>query len=244
MNDESLTVHRAEIRKRLADENIFATELLLIVLDVYGERAPDGSIDVGNSEVLEWLPNITITDLEFRFDVRIPESSIDKLGAACSLITTNYFFKDVTRFIDICNALSGSGPNPEYVDLADADEVLWGVYEASQIYPPDPEDEDDMFNEEIEGYIRMTLAAEGLDYDLTALGTPVSSRSFGTGDPVLEEAMGAASYEASHEVLSDLSETINKYKERLASLPLRMKPTTKKAEDFGTLTSLSTLADL
>lgn len=134
----------------MAAEESFATPLLLIVLDMYG---PDA---------LTWTPETIRIELEEDLGIKIPKVTLDKIMAAVTIVTTNYFFKDVTRFIELCNVLSGDDFQPDEFDPADVQEVLWGITEASLLWPPDGEGQEDSFSPEIKEYLAQVLKETGV----------------------------------------------------------------------------------
>jgi hypothetical protein len=92
--------------------------------------------------------------------------------AAITIVTTNFFYKDVRRFIELCNILSGDDFQPDEFDPADAGEILWGVTEAMILWPPDDDPDDTEFSPEIQTYIGQVLDLEGIEDppDLLRLG--------------------------------------------------------------------------
>jgi predicted RND superfamily exporter protein len=87
---------------------------------------------------------------------------------------TNFFYKDVGRFISICNILAGDDFNPEVFDPADTDEMLLGITEAMLLWPPDEDKNDSEFCEEIREYIKQMLKVEGIlhPFDVLRLAFP------------------------------------------------------------------------
>lgn len=141
---------RAIARAFMTAEESFATPLLLLVLDMYGHDA------------LSWTPETLRMELEEDLDVKIPKVTIDKIMAAITIVTTNYFFKDVTRFIELCNVLAGDDFQPDEFEPADVQEVLWGITEASLLWPPDAEGDEDSFSPEIKEYLSQVLRETGV----------------------------------------------------------------------------------
>lgn len=210
---------REYVRQRLTDDDVFAAELLAIAFDRFGmELFPH--TDEEGVEHPGLLPDTVVEELERIFSVQCPEIVLHKLGAAMSLKATNFFCKDKQKFWEICNILSGTLPNEEVLDLADASEVLWGLFEANEIEPLDPNDPNETFSSEIEAYVKFALESAGLDFDLTFLGEPEADALMGSGDPELEAAMGAARIEQTRAVLTDFEETKREFQERLKRLPL------------------------
>jgi hypothetical protein len=134
----------------LLSEDTFTTPLFLIVMDRYG------------LEAVKWAPETIRRELEDDFQLQLPKYTLDKLMAAVTIVTTNYFYKDVTRFIELCNILAGDEFQPDEFEPADAGEILLAMTEALLLWPPDDDAEDTDFSEEIQEYIRQVLDEEGI----------------------------------------------------------------------------------
>jgi hypothetical protein len=137
-------------RTFLLTEESAALPLFLIVMDRYG------------AEALSWAPETIKLELENDFRIQLPKISLDKIMAAITIVTTNYFYKDVTRFIELCNILAGDDFQPDEFEPADAGELLVGITEAILLWPPDGDPEDTEFNPEIREYISQVLGQEGI----------------------------------------------------------------------------------
>jgi hypothetical protein len=140
---------RAVGRALLLSEESFASPLFLIVMDSYGEEA------------LSWSPETIRRELEDDYQLQLPKETLDKIMAAITVVTTNFFYKDVTRFIELCNIFAGDDFQPDEFDPADADEILLGITEALFLWPPD-DSEESQFSEEIREYIGQVLGEEGV----------------------------------------------------------------------------------
>ena len=141
----------AVLKAFLASEETYATILLLIAADKYG------------SEVLEWSPETIRMEIEDDFGVELPKQNLDKLMSAITVVTTNFFYQDPVRFVELCNIFSGDDAEPGEFDPADADEIAWGISEAFLLWPPENSDSDydTKFSAEVLEYIRQTLINEG-----------------------------------------------------------------------------------
>ena len=102
------------LKSFLASDETYATILFLIVMDKYG------------TECLEWAPETIRMEVEDDFGVKLPKQSLDKLMAAITVITTNFFYQDPVRFVELCNIFSGDDAEPNEFDPADVDEIAWG----------------------------------------------------------------------------------------------------------------------
>jgi hypothetical protein len=137
-------------RTLLLTDEAYATPLLLLVLDRYG------------MEALQWAPETIRMELEQDFQLRLSKTTLDKIMAAITVVTTNYFYKDVTRFIELCNILSGDDFQPDEFEPADAEEMLIAITEAMLLWPPNDDPEDTEFSLEIREYISQILGEQGI----------------------------------------------------------------------------------
>lgn len=144
-------------RALLLHEDTYAAVLLLLLVDTYPDTDENGQL-----VVLQWTPEAIKMQLEDDFGIKLPKDTLDRIMAAIVILTTNYFFKDVRRFIELCNILAGDGFQPDEFDPADASEIMWGVIEAMIIYPPNNDPEDTEFSPEIRAYIAEVLKVEGI----------------------------------------------------------------------------------
>ena len=138
--------HRGFFQKLLQSEDTYATTLLLVVADRYG------------LEGLEWHPRTIKMQLESDFGVELPKNTLDKVMAAIAIVTTDAFFKDLVRFIELSNILAGDDFNPTVFEPADSAEMAWAIAEAMVLFPAEGKDP---FNEEIQGYVGSVLKEEG-----------------------------------------------------------------------------------
>lgn len=127
----------------------FASVLLTVFLDRFG------------MEGLSWEPNTITLEIEEEFDVELPQSVLDKLMAAISILTSDTFYISLPDFITFCNVLSGDTYRPDMFDPADSAEVAWGITEGLLISPPE-EEQTGPFSDEIRAYIGAVLDQEGI----------------------------------------------------------------------------------
>ena len=126
----------------------FGTCLLILFLDTYG------------TEGLGWTPETIDMELSTDFG-DVPAANFDRLMTACSLLTSNSFFKSPVDFVKICMSLSGIYQPAEHMLLPDSDDIAWGVTEGLLISPPDDND-NNPFDPEIVGLIGQVLDEEGI----------------------------------------------------------------------------------
>jgi hypothetical protein len=131
--------------------------LLLLTLDTYPELGEDKQ-----PMVFSWHPETIKMQLEQDYGIELPKESLDKIMAGITILTTNYFYKDVGRFLELCNVLSGDDFQPDEVDPADASEVFWGLVEGCLLYSPNEDPDDTEFSPEIRAYITEVLKRDGI----------------------------------------------------------------------------------
>lgn len=194
----------AVIRQFLLNEETFALVLLMIVIDTYG------------TECTTWTPTTIKLELEQDYQVKLPSFTLDKIMAAITLLTSNFFFTDIYKFIDICNILTGDDFTPGVFNPADALEVLLGVTEAILIWPPNS-DEELNFSAEIREYIRQVLDEEGIvkPFDVLSLALNDDNAAQVDLDYADDPEMFQAIYETQQSKVSELKLV---YKENLESL--------------------------
>lgn len=186
---------RAVLRSFLASDETYSTVLLLILLDTY------------EHEALEWSPTTIRMQLEEDFAVELPEASLDKLMAAITVVTTNYFYQDPVRFVELCNIFSGDSAEHDEFDPADVSEILWGISESFFLWPPEDDDAeyDTRFSAEILEYIRQTLTEEGFlkapdILNVSGLDETSFVRDTWSDDPEMYQAI----YELQKEKMEDM----------------------------------------
>lgn len=143
----SLVRPRHRLQAALRDDESYGTTLLVLALDEWG------------TECLEWAPETWRQELQDTFDVQVPLLNFDKLMAAVSIVTTDAFFQNLPTFVDLANALCGSGLNPDAFDPADTAECAWACTEALILHPPD--DGEEPFSDDIRRYLGFILKDEG-----------------------------------------------------------------------------------
>ncbi len=220
--------NRAFERALLASDESFATPLFLLVMDRYG---PDA---------LEWAPETIRLELEEDYSLELPKVTLDKIFAAITIVTTNYFYKDVTRFIELCNILAGDDFQPDEFDPADAEEILAAVTEAMLLWPPD-ESEENKFSEEIVEYIRQVLGEEGIvkPFDVLQIGlNPDLASKLNTDyadDPEMYSAMWSSQEGKTAEMKATYLENMQELLSQISSLSLETGTTETVAQRLRSL---------
>jgi hypothetical protein len=134
-------------KKLWTDPETFATTLLVMGLDHYGP------------ELLTWHPETIRLEIESDFALKLPKANYDRLLAAITVVTTDLFFKNASRFVQLANVLAFDDFQPDEFDPADAMECAWAITEALLLSPPDEDDE--LFCLEIRRYIAFILDEQG-----------------------------------------------------------------------------------
>lgn len=200
------------IRSLLLSEDSFATVLFLIVMDQYGQEA------------LEWAPETIRMELEQDFHLSLPRISLDKIMAAIGIVTTNYFYKDLPKFIQICNILSGDDFDPTEFDPADSSEIMQGVTEAILLWPPEDTPEES-FSEEIQEYVRQVLQTEGVITPLSVLDWVTKGAqnidSSWADDPEMYSAIYDSQQGKKSELEEEYYDNMQELKMQLKILPLK-----------------------
>ena len=132
----------------LTSPEAFASTILVLAFDQYG------------GEFIKWHPTTIRRQLQEDFGVEPADANFDKLMSTITVLTTNYFYKNLSRFNDLCCGLCGHGFNPTIVSLPDAAEMAWAISEVLLIWPPEPKDREP-FCDDIRHFIAAVLQQEG-----------------------------------------------------------------------------------
>lgn len=194
------------------DEESYATTLLTCLLDHYGE------------ECLEWTAMTISLQVKDDFGVAIPKVNLDKVMAAIAIVTTDFFFTSVTRFVQLCNVLSGGEFDPTTFDPADVAEMAWGVSEALILDPPSQTGETP-FSAEIVGYIQYMLQEEGVIKVPPVLAFAKNTQAeFNVSENLDSEFIGEfmiSQQAKNQEILDVVQENLAELQQQLAALPLK-----------------------
>lgn len=136
------------MRRLLLNDDAYVTSLLTLLIEMYG------------TEAFQWSPQTIREQLEEDFAIQeLPKSTLDKIMAGISLLTTDHFYQTPSRFIQLANIIAGDDFDPTTFDPADAAECSWAIVEAYLLDPWDADE--DRFNTEIKAYIGKVLDDEG-----------------------------------------------------------------------------------
>lgn len=141
------SVNKSAIRAVVMDPNVFATTLIVVLVDFYGV------------EFMGWAPVTIRMETEEDFGLQWHQANYDRLMAGVALVTSNSFYKSLPDFIELSNILSGTPAHPGVFAPADAAECAWGITEALLLSPPDDEEP---FTAEIRAYIGKICEMEGI----------------------------------------------------------------------------------
>lgn len=214
------------VRRLLGSPDTYATTLLVWALDTFGP------------ELLEWHPTTIKMEVEAAAGVRLPKGNLDKLLAAVVILTTDLFFKDAARFVQLANVLAGDDFEPDEFEPADAVECAWAVTEALLLVPPDDADPE-TFSDEVRLYVGHVLKEEGFvrppDILRIAIGGDGSARAAADWgrDPELSAAIAAEDARKAAEVEQVVRDGLRELVEQLTALPLREGSTDRLAEKIS-----------
>lgn len=179
-------------------------------------------VDRYGLDAVEWSPETIQKELVDDFGV-LALDNFNRLMAAISILTSDAFYSDLPTFIDLCNVLAGSGVyNPLVFDPADVYEMSCAVSEAILIEPPEHEN---MFSDDIKGYVASAMASEGFHRPPVTLAfaaddMPEVTLSGIEGDPELTELSIGVAEERAADVEHAVTEYLTIIAEQLAQLPL------------------------
>ena len=139
------TNRQQELASWLNYNDSAATTLVAIAIDSFG------------TEWLEWEPETLRLECRDRFGVQLSQLAMDKLMAMTTVLTTNKFYIDVHAFNHICHALNDVRPDFHNFDLAEPDEMAWGVNEVLLVDPPE-KNWHDRFSAAVRKFIGIALA--------------------------------------------------------------------------------------
>lgn len=136
-----------EIRTKILHSDCYATTALLIAYETLG---PD---------FLYWTPHTIRQELDSKFG-DIPLTTYNKLFAAQTIITTDYYYRLIDHFHVINNCLFHGTIDDA---ITNSLEFGWGLVEAQLLMPhPIPEDPKQLFSSTILDYLDVLWKYEGL----------------------------------------------------------------------------------
>jgi len=204
------TLPRLKLKLVFEDPENYATTLLIAATDLYG---PD---------LLTWAPDTIRLELKEDVGATIPDENLDKLMAAIAILTSDAFYKDVSKFIQLCNVLSGDTLEIEVFDPADSAEMAWGMTEAMILSPPE---EPEPFTDEIRFYMGHAIAEDGILSPPDVLGVAIMDNQDDplnnlSDDPSMYEAFYATQQGKSQEITNMVQSQLHELIAQIEDLPL------------------------
>jgi hypothetical protein len=231
----------AAARALLEDRDTFATVLFILALDTFG---PECLHDPDDPDRGPWHATTFNSMIEQHFGVKLPKCNLDKIMAACTIVTTDLFFKNVDRFIVLANVLAGDEFDPSTFEPADSVECAWAITEALLLDPPDADDPEP-FGDDVRRYIGFVLRDEGYitppDVLKIAIGNDLASkvRYDFADDPEMFSGIYATQQEKTQEVESTLRACLLDLREQLTALHLRDGTTAEVIKRLGVLLKIN-----
>lgn len=219
----------------------YATVLVMLVLHRYGR------VSVWDDDDDEaWSPQTRRMELEQDFG-QVPAGTQNLLEAGVAVCTTNFFYKDIRRFIVLVNTICGDGPD-SIDEPPDAAEVLWALTEAALLWPPDQDPNDTEFSPDIRRLIGEVTHDEGITkpFDLLRLGyrprqnlgmTP----DMFTEDPDMAMALGQGPDTHSEDMRAMVLDNLTRLHQQLHTLFGRELPEQMQAVDKRLQTAFASL---
>lgn len=216
------------VRSMLRGEGTYATVILVWAIDHFGFDP-----ETRQPHVFVWAPETIMHEIQRDTGVEPIKLNFDKLMAAITIVTTDLFFKNLSRFLVLANVLSGDEFQPDEVEYPDSAELAWALTEGLLLSPPD---EDEPFCDDIRHYISHQLQEEGYvtppDILRIAIGADLSDKvrfSFGD-DPEMFSMIYQNQQAKADEVNAVVREGMQELVQQLKTLPLR-EGTTKELEE-------------
>jgi hypothetical protein len=135
----------------IASEEAFASTLLIILLDRFGDSFLSG-------EEGTWTPETLRLEIKDHFDIDIPDDNLGKLIAAIAVLTTDNFYRCLPSFLFTVHGLLGDGTSWSYAEPIDLEDLAWAMQEAILLSPP----QEDLFDSQIVAYCQTMVKREGL----------------------------------------------------------------------------------
>lgn len=211
------------VREMLLGEGTYATTLLQWYVDRWGSERDDD--DPKRIACLYWAPETIRLEIEEVTGVKLPKANFDKLMAMITILTTDLFYNDVQRFIELANILAGDDFQPDEFEPADSVECAWAIVEALLNDPPD-EQNPEPFSDEIRRYLGVVLKEEGyvtppdiLKLALDGDFSPQVNQDL-ADDPEMFQAVYEGQQAKAAEVTSVLRDGMTELLAQLEALPL------------------------
>jgi hypothetical protein len=124
------------------------TTLVVLGLDRYG------------AEAVHFQPETWLRDVYDDCRVKLADGTLSRLMAGCAILREPHrFYAEAPTFEFLCRMLnSAPGVRPHYGELADIEDVAWGLVEGVALHPPDHG-----FSPAVETYVRVAARYAGLE---------------------------------------------------------------------------------
>jgi hypothetical protein len=202
---------RQQLQRIVSDEETFATTLLLLFVDRFG------------TEALAWHPQTIRMETQAAFGFPWPQHALDRLMAAITVVTTDFFFKSLPKFVQLCNTLAGSEFDPSVFDPADAFECAWGITEALILMPPE---EPEPFTDDIRRYLGEAVAAAGVIKPpdilrLAIMPQQAAEADSWANDPEMYQAIYEVQESRGAEIVDMLRDNLRQLAQQLSAIQLQ-----------------------
>src|SRR5262249_27628787 len=134
-------------REALLSDDSFVSTLAVVLADKYG------------TEYLKWTDEGIARQVRDDFNIALTQLAVDKIMAGVAVITTDFFYQDLARFLKLASIFAGNLISVEHVTIVDAAECTWAITEAMILHPP--EDLENAFSTEIRAYLGQLMKDEG-----------------------------------------------------------------------------------
>lgn len=182
-----------------------------------------GLIKTYGIDVLGFEAETIAMDVKADFDVDMPASVADQIGAAQAILASDAVYESVATFDSVVNALNREDPQTTD-EIPSVFEVAWAVQELA-ILDPEPvgRDPENPFDATIAAYCGVVLQDEGFKSKPKQLffAKLKKRRSEFVEDPDLYAAAHTSQDASAHEIEATCEEEMNRLAEQLASIGLQ-----------------------
>jgi hypothetical protein len=222
-----------------ADADACATTLVALGLDRYAPKRPDGSRDPDpERSPLLWAPATWLQEVHDDTGVAIPPRSLDRLMAACVVLTRPHeFYASESGFGDLVTALAGVYFEPGVWHPPAPDEVLWALIEAHLLDPPEGPEE--RYSPGVVRYVNFLVREAGfttLPDAFTHFGIPKDPTAWAgrstdyPDDPEAAAAVAQSAADRERDLDADTADRVRVLAAQLAALPISNDPRPVAAE--------------
>lgn len=231
------TPSKHKIQAVFNNADALATPLTLQTLDLYG------------MEAMEWHPATLTMQLQGDYEVKLSDAQLSRIYAGFTCITTDFFYQDVSKFIELCRVFAGHDFDLEVFSPAYLDEVIVATIEAYLLGPPDKKFP---FHPEISGYVEHMMQVEGAMTPVFTLreffeNPPEFFPGEWDDDPEMFQSVYHVQKSKTQELLNIARDHLVLLLEQIRPLPLKNGSTDlvvqKLEKSISTLPKIETVAD-